>query len=54
MFVIAAGNPFDGIRLIGQPDGTLFPTADEANEYADSELHNAGFDWWVVEITALT
>lgn len=44
MFVVAVGNPFDGIELIGP-----FESADEANEYADQSF--GGKDtWWVMKV----
>jgi hypothetical protein len=50
MFVIAIGNPFDGIRLFGQGDGTPFLSHDEAAEHAETEFDNGGGDWWIVPI----
>jgi hypothetical protein len=40
-FVVAVGNPFDGISLFGS-----FDDASEANEWADHNLKNV--DWWVM------
>ena len=50
LYVIAAGNPFDGVTLYGDPeaDGMPWSDADAANEYANDEFRNV--DWWVVEV----
>ena len=42
-YVIAYGNPFDGIELIG-----CFDQAHDANEYANRHL--VQFDWWIAAL----
>jgi len=42
-FVVAVGNPFDGISLFGS-----FDTAEAANEWADREVRNE--TWWVMSL----
>jgi hypothetical protein len=47
-FLIATGNPFDGIKLYGDSTGAPFPDHDSAVEVAYN------FDqWWIVEIQRL-
>lgn len=48
-FVIAVGNPFDGIQLYGQSDGMPFPSHDDAAEHAERSFDNSG-GWWIVPI----
>lgn len=40
-FIVAVGNPFDGISVFGP-----FDDAVEANEWADAKIKNV--DWWVM------
>ena len=48
MFVIAVGNPFDGITLFGSERGAMpFEDHDEAVEYAEKNFSN---EWWIVEV----
>jgi hypothetical protein len=49
MFVIAVGNPFEGLFLFGsQPDGRPFEDHDAAVEAA--ELHFEGDTWHIVHL----
>lgn len=41
-FVVAYGNPWDGLHLCGP-----FDDAESANEYADDNIKD---EWWVVEL----
>jgi len=41
LWVVAQGNPFDGISLTGP-----FGSAEEANDYAE----DIDDDWWVMEV----
>jgi len=43
LFVVVAGNHFDGMRLIGP-----FANGNDANEWADENCDTE--DWWVVNI----
>ena len=42
-FVVAIGNPFDGISLVGP-----FDDAEEANEWAEN--HARANDWWSMHV----
>lgn len=43
MFVLALGDPFDGLTLIGP-----FDSASDVNEYADTEIKDE--TWWGMEL----
>lgn len=45
MYVLLAGNPADGVRVIG-----TFERAAYAAEWADEWID--GLDWWVVPLTS--
>ena len=48
MFVIAVGNPFDGITLFSSERGAMpFEHHEDAVEYGERNFDD---DWWVVEI----
>lgn len=46
MWVIAVGNPFDGLTLYGP-----YESAEIASETAEQQF--SGEEWWVVELEAV-
>ncbi|GEM_PF-5654397 len=54
-YVIAAGNPFDGITLHGEgPDAAPFAGAEEANQAAEDSSALRNTTWWVAQLAPLT
>jgi len=52
MFLIAVGTPFGGMILVGDDDGYLFASSDEAIEYGKGRFDYV--PWEIVEIISGT
>jgi len=44
MYIVAAGNPFDGMEVYGP-----FDDGNDANEWAEHEFRHGG-EWWVMKL----